>query len=97
MELLIMHRCAAPQLGAPHHRGDALFRLCPPGPQTGPRTPISAKLVANLITHAGANRVLTLDLHAGADPGLLRHPDRQPVSPVPVFTKRHQGATTTCN
>src|SRR5690606_25926917 len=31
----------------------------------GPRTPISAKLVANLITAAGANRVLTLDLHAG--------------------------------
>src|SRR6218665_380235 len=31
----------------------------------GPRTPISAKLVANLITDAGADRVLTLDLHAG--------------------------------
>ena len=31
----------------------------------GPRTPISAKLVANLITRAGADRVLTLDLHAG--------------------------------
>ena len=30
----------------------------------GPRTPISAKLVANLITSAGADRVLTLDLHA---------------------------------
>ena len=31
----------------------------------GPRTPISAKLVANLIEAAGADRVLTLDLHAG--------------------------------
>jgi phosphoribosylpyrophosphate synthetase len=31
----------------------------------GPRTPISAKLVANLITRAGADRVMTLDLHAG--------------------------------
>ena len=30
----------------------------------GPRTPISAKLIANLITTAGADRVLTLDLHA---------------------------------
>src|SRR5213079_448735 len=30
----------------------------------GPRTPISAKLVANLITQAGASRVLTVDLHA---------------------------------
>ena len=45
--------------------------------KSGPRTPISAKLVANMITAAGADRVLTLDLHAGADPGLLRHPDRQ--------------------
>ena len=33
--------------------------------KTGPRTPISAKLVANLITRAGADRILTLDLHAG--------------------------------
>src|SRR6188768_276599 len=33
--------------------------------KTGGRTPITAKLVANLITNAGANRVLTLDLHSG--------------------------------
>ena len=33
--------------------------------KSGSRTPISAKLVANLITEAGANRILTLDLHAG--------------------------------
>jgi ribose-phosphate pyrophosphokinase len=33
--------------------------------KVGPRTPISAKLVANLITRAGADRVMTLDLHAG--------------------------------
>ena len=33
--------------------------------KAGPRTPISAKLVANLITTAGADRVLTVDLHAG--------------------------------
>ncbi|QCE33309.1 ribose-phosphate pyrophosphokinase [Acetobacteraceae bacterium] len=32
--------------------------------KSGPRTPISAKLVANLLTESGANRVLTLDLHA---------------------------------
>ena len=31
--------------------------------KVGPRTPISAKLVANMITEAGANRVLTVDLH----------------------------------
>ena len=45
----------------------------------GPRTPISAKLVSNLITRAGADRVMTLDLHAGQDPGLLRYPHRQPL------------------
>ncbi|GAA3663247.1 MAG: ribose-phosphate pyrophosphokinase [Acetobacter sp.] len=32
--------------------------------KSGPRTPISAKLVANLLVEAGASRVLTLDLHA---------------------------------
>jgi len=40
----------------------------------GPRTPISAKLVANLITQAGANRVLTLDLHAGQIQGFFDIP-----------------------
>src|SRR5216110_1122359 len=40
----------------------------------GPRTPISAKLVANLITHAGADRVMTLDLHAGQIQGFFDIP-----------------------
>ena len=40
----------------------------------GPRTPISAKLVANLISTAGANRVLTLDLHAGQIQGFFDIP-----------------------
>jgi len=42
--------------------------------KSGPRTPISAKLVANLITVAGANRVLTLDLHAGQIQGFFDIP-----------------------
>ena len=42
--------------------------------RTGSRTPISAKLVANLITHAGAHRVLTLDLHAGQIQGFFDIP-----------------------
>ena len=42
--------------------------------KAGPRTPISAKLVANLITEAGANRVLTLDLHAGQIQGFFDIP-----------------------
>ena len=40
----------------------------------GPRTPISAKLVANLITNAGADRVMTLDLHAGQIQGFFDIP-----------------------
>ena len=40
----------------------------------GPRTPISAKLVANMIARAGADRVLTLDLHAGQIQGFFDIP-----------------------
>ena len=51
----------------------------------GPRTPISAKLVANLITHAGANRVMTLDLHAGQIQGFFDIPtDNLYASPLMV-------------
>src|SRR6202163_4057339 len=42
--------------------------------KSGSRTPISAKLVANLIAHAGADRVLTLDLHAGQIQGFFDIP-----------------------
>ena len=42
--------------------------------KVGPRTPISAKLVANLITQAGAHRVLTVDLHAGQIQGFFDIP-----------------------
>ena len=42
--------------------------------KTGPRSPISAKLVANLITTAGADRVLTLDLHSGQIQGFFDIP-----------------------
>jgi ribose-phosphate pyrophosphokinase len=42
--------------------------------KSGPRTPISAKLVANLITAAGANRVLTMDLHAAQIQGFFDIP-----------------------
>ncbi|HUO98259.1 MAG TPA: ribose-phosphate pyrophosphokinase [Rhizomicrobium sp.] len=42
--------------------------------KVGPRTPISAKLVANLLTEAGANRVLTVDLHAGQIQGFFDIP-----------------------
>ncbi|KQS72523.1 phosphoribosylpyrophosphate synthetase [Rhizobium sp. Leaf371] len=52
----------------------------------GPRTPISAKLVANLITEAGADRVLTLDLHAGQIQGFFDIPTDNLYS-VPILTR----------
>ncbi|RCL01534.1 MAG: ribose-phosphate pyrophosphokinase [Candidatus Tokpelaia sp. JSC085] len=52
----------------------------------GPRTPISAKLVANLITGAGANRVLTLDLHAGQIQGFFDIPTDN-LYAVPVISR----------
>ncbi|MDR3514627.1 MAG: ribose-phosphate pyrophosphokinase [Azospirillaceae bacterium] len=55
--------------------------------KTGPRTPISAKLVANLITVAGAHRVLTLDLHAGQIQGFFDIP-LDNLEAAPVFVKR---------
>ncbi|MCC7427326.1 MAG: ribose-phosphate pyrophosphokinase [Alphaproteobacteria bacterium] len=54
--------------------------------KSGPRTPISAKLVANLITTAGANRVLTLDLHAGQIQGFFDIPVDN-LFAAPVFVR----------
>lgn len=62
--------------------------------KTGPRTPISAKLVANLITTAGADRVLTIDLHAGQIQGFFDIPtDNLYAQPVFVtdLRKRYAG------
>ncbi|CAK7192481.1 Ribose-phosphate pyrophosphokinase [Commensalibacter sp. Nvir] len=60
--------------------------------KSGPRTPISAKLVANLLVEAGANRVLTLDLHAGQIQGFFDIPVDN-LYAAPLFTrdikKRH--------
>jgi len=50
------------------------------------RTPISAKLVANLITEAGADRVLTLDLHAGQIQGFFDIPTDN-LYAIPVLTR----------
>src|SRR6202167_2902977 len=74
MELLIMidalHRASARRLPGviPY------FGYARQDRKVGPRTPISAKLVANLITHAGVDRVLTLDLHAGQIQGFFDIP-----------------------
>jgi len=55
--------------------------------KSGPRTPISAKLVANLITEAGADRVLTMDLHAGQIQGFFDIPTDN-LYAEPVLTDR---------
>jgi ribose-phosphate pyrophosphokinase len=64
----------------------------------GPRTPISAKLVANMIERAGADRVLTLDLHAGQIQGFFDIPtDNLFSGPVMVrdIRERFDGAQLT--
>jgi ribose-phosphate pyrophosphokinase len=66
--------------------------------KTLPRTPISAKLVANMITHAGADRVLTVDLHAGQIQGFFDIPaDNLYAAPVMVrdIRKRFTNGNTT--
>lgn len=63
--------------------------------KTGGRTPISAKLVANLITAAGADRVLTLELHAGQIQGFFDIPvDNLSAAPifVPDIEEKFKGA-----
>jgi ribose-phosphate pyrophosphokinase len=54
--------------------------------KSSPRSPISAKLVANLITEAGANRVLTMDLHAGQIQGFFDIPVDNMYA-APLFTR----------
>jgi ribose-phosphate pyrophosphokinase len=54
--------------------------------KSGPRTPISSKLVANLITVAGADRILTMDLHAGQIQGFFDIPVDN-LYAAPLFSK----------
>jgi len=65
--------------------------------KSSPRTPISAKLVANLITTAGADRVLTLDLHAAQIQGFFDIPTDNLIA-FPVFVKEiHERFSDTSN
>ncbi len=58
--------------------------------KTKPRDPISAKLVANLITRAGADRVLTMDLHASQIQGFFDIPVDTLLAP-PIFPRHFHG------
>ena len=74
MELLIMIDALRALVGAAHHRRDALLRLRAPGPQGQAAHADPAKLVADLISTAGADRVLCIDLHAGQIQGFFNIP-----------------------
>ncbi len=86
MELLIMidalHRASAGRITAvmPY------FGYARQDRKTKPRDPISAKLVANLITRAGADRVLTMDLHANQIQGFFDIPEDNLLG-SPVFVE----------
>jgi ribose-phosphate pyrophosphokinase len=65
--------------------------------KVGPRTPISAKLVANLIVGSGADRVMTLDLHAGQIQGFFDIPtDNLYASPVMTATSASASSCRRC-
>lgn len=61
--------------------------------KSGPRTPISAKLVADILTTAGADRILTLDLHAGQIQGFFNIPVDN-LFATPLFQKDIQEGLT---
>lgn len=91
MELLILidalHRASARRITAviPY------FGYARQDRKVTPRTPISAKLVANMIARAGADRVLTLDLHAGQIQGFFDIPtDNLFAAPVMVRDIRNR-------
>ena len=54
--------------------------------KVAPRTSISAKVVANLLTNAGANRIVTVDLHAGQIQGFFDMPVDN-LFTTPLFSK----------
>ena len=86
MELLVaidaLRRASARRITAVLH----YFGYARQDRKPGPRTPISAKLVANMITKAGADRVLTLELHAGQIQGFFDIPTDN-LFASPVITK----------
>jgi len=74
MELLLMIDAA---VGASAHRVIAVtpwFGYSRQDKKSAPREPISARLVARMLESAGADRVLTMDLHAGQIQGFFRNP-----------------------
>src|SRR6186997_3715626 len=74
MELMLMIDAA---VGASAHRVIAVtpwFGYSRQDKKSAPREPISARLVARMIESAGADRVLTMDLHAGQIQGFFRNP-----------------------
>jgi ribose-phosphate pyrophosphokinase len=74
MELLLMVDAA---VGASAHRVIAVtpwYGYCRQDKKSAPREPISARLVARMLEAAGADRVLTMDLHAGQVQGFFRRP-----------------------
>ena len=63
-----------------------------------PRTSISAKLVSNLITNAGANRIVTVDLHAGQIQGFFDMPVDNLLLPqyLPDILKKYKSKNFIC-
>ena len=86
-----LHRRAAPRVGQADYRGAALLRLCAPGPEAG-AAHADLGQARRQSDHHGRRQPGSFDRSScGADPGLLRHPDRQPVR-FAGDRDRHPGA-----
>jgi ribose-phosphate pyrophosphokinase len=91
LELFVMINAARL---ASAHRITAVLPLCPYARQdkkSAPREPISARLLAEMLETAGADRVLTMDLHAGQIQGFFRIPVDH-VTALPIFARSFRKA-----
>jgi ribose-phosphate pyrophosphokinase len=77
-------------LGQAHHRGLPLLRLLRQDRKTEGREPITARLVADLLTAAGAGRIVSVDLHAGQIQGFFDGPVDH-LTATPVFVDYLRG------
>ncbi len=94
MELLIMVDAARRASAARITAVIPFFGYARQDRKDQPRVPITAKLVANLLTAAGVNRVLTMDLHAGQIQGFFDIPvDHLYAKPVLIKYMRDKGLT----
>ena len=79
-------RRAQAGVGQAHHGDPAVLRLCPAGQEASGREPISARLMADLFLTAGADRLMTVDLHTAQIQGFFDGPVDHLLA-MPILTR----------